>query len=223
MDFWTLGERWPLVQPVIHVTSEAQALEEASRCREAGSDGVFLIGHGMAAEDLASIHLTVRDEVGGFVGVNYLDRDAGRVLCDRPLDAVWADHPGRAHEHLDRDDPTRPLFYAGFAFKYQRQPEDLAAEAAAFTALCDVLTTSGTGTGSAPDVAKLTTIRAAIGDHPMAVASGVTPENAPTILPWVDAVLVATGISASFDRIDPVRLRALLAVRDDLRRPGRSA
>ena len=74
----------------------------------------------------------------------------------------------------------------------------------------DVITTSGPGTGQAAEPAKIAAIRAGAGDHPMALASGVTPENVDDYLPWVDAYLVATGISRDFEHLDPARTRALV-------------
>ena len=47
----------------------------------------------------------------------------------------------------------------------------------------DVVTTSGPGTGKAAAPEKIRTIRQAIGDKPLAIASGVTPENVPDYLP----------------------------------------
>ena len=44
------------------------------------------------------------------------------------------------------------------------------------------------------DVEKVRTLRAGLGDHAMALASGVTPENVRIYLPYVQAFLVGTGI-----------------------------
>lgn len=53
--------------------------------------------------------------------------------------------------------------------------------------------------------------RAAIGnDAPLAIASGVTPDNVSAFLPHVSHILVSTGVSASFHEFDPARLRALV-------------
>jgi predicted TIM-barrel enzyme len=48
------------------------------------------------------------------------------------------------------------------------------------------------------------------GDYPLAIASGITPENIEKYLPYVDYFLVATGISKTFDEFDPEK-RKLLA------------
>lgn len=78
----------------------------------------------------------------------------------------------------------------------------------------DVVCTSGVATGHEADVAKIETFRAAIGDIPLAIASGITPENAKRYAGLVDMILVATGINyeADFYNIDPARLDALLVV-----------
>jgi predicted TIM-barrel enzyme len=81
----------------------------------------------------------------------------------------------------------------------------------------DVVTTSGVATGQEADVGKIETFRRAIGDTPMALASGVTPENAAAYAD-VDCFMVATGINApgNFYDIDPERLAALLRVTREL-------
>ena len=54
----------------------------------------------------------------------------------------------------------------------------------------------------------------AIGDSPLAIASGITLENVSQYLPIADCFLVATGISESFFELDPVRTRELVTVVD---------
>jgi len=53
-------------------------------------------------------------------------------------------------------------------------------------------------------------MKAALGDAPLAVASGITPENVSRHLPFADCFLVATGISRSFIELDPSRARKLV-------------
>lgn len=55
--------------------------------------------------------------------------------------------------------------------------------------------TSGIATGHEADLTKIQTFRDAIGDAPMALASGITPENATEYCGLVDCFLVATGIN----------------------------
>ena len=40
----------------------------------------------------------------------------------------------------------------------------------------------------------------------------MTPENVTDYLPWADCFLVATGISYTFEELDPARVRDLVRV-----------
>ena len=84
----------------------------------------------------------------------------------------------------------------------------------------DVVCTSGIATGQEADLTKIETFRAALGDAPLALASGITPENAHLYAPLVDIFLVATGINfdGDFHNIDPARLNALLEVTRNARK-----
>ena len=73
----------------------------------------------------------------------------------------------------------------------------------------EVVCTSGRRTGVAADVPKVRIMREAIPDVPLALASGVTPENVDGFLPYVEAYLVATGIEERFGVLDPARTKAL--------------
>jgi predicted TIM-barrel enzyme len=74
----------------------------------------------------------------------------------------------------------------------------------------DVVTTSGPGTGQAAALEKIQVMKEALDDFPLAIASGITPENAVQYLPWADCVLVATGISRTFEEFDPQRTQDLV-------------
>jgi predicted TIM-barrel enzyme len=76
----------------------------------------------------------------------------------------------------------------------------------------DVVTTSGKGTGWAADIKKIQKMKQAMGDFPLAIASGVTPENVTTYLPVADCFLVATGISRNFYEFDLAKTRQLINV-----------
>ncbi|MNV53100.1 hypothetical protein D3C71_1452280 [compost metagenome] len=54
-------------------------------------------------------------------------------------------------------------------------------------------------------------MKTAIASFDLAVASGITPENAGTLCEHVDWVLVSTGISATFYEFDPLKAAALRA------------
>ena len=81
----------------------------------------------------------------------------------------------------------------------------------------DVVTTSGIATGEEADLTKIQDFRAGIGDRPLALASGITPDNALSYAD-VDAFMVATGINVpgDFYNIDPERLAALMRITREL-------
>ena len=92
-------------------------------------------------------------------------------------------------------------------------PEHHEAAARQAVPFMDVVTTSGIATGEEADLTKIRDFRAGIGDFPLALASGITPENAHAYAD-VDAFMVATGINhpGNFYDIDPERLAALMRV-----------
>lgn len=192
--------------PVVHCIDETQARRAVNVAMGAGADGVFLINQGgMSARHVAIFATSLPVEM--FVGLNLLgDTAAAQIAADdEAIDAVWSDRCD-----LDGELPRPRMFFGGVAFKYQpRGADEGAAAAAAAGAGVDVVTTSGPGTGEPPTVDKIRTMRAAIGTHALAVASGITPENVEAFLPFVDAFLAATGIESRFGTFDPRRVRAL--------------
>ncbi len=201
------GDRRVLL-PVIHCVHEAQVRLAADVAMESGADGVFLINQGgMHAHEVAHVAGQLREDVA-FVGLNRLGDTVMAVanVSRAKLDAVWSDGCDLPDDQRER----AWLFFGGVAFKYQPAVDDVGL--AAFEAVrdgVDVVTTSGPATGSPPTVEKLAAMRAAIGDHALAVASGITPENVEPFLAHVDAFLVVSGIEQSFGVFDPARVRAL--------------
>ena len=228
----------PAVLPVIHVRDAGQAGRNAAIAIEAGAQGVFLINHDFDHEELVPILREVRTRFPSlWLGANFLavtGRDAfpvlGRLQAEGvEIDACWADD-ARIDERAATDGQIEAaeiaaareasgwtgLYFGGTAFKKQRPIAADDHEGAARTAAAwmDAVTTSGVATGRAADRAKIAAFRRGCGDAPLALASGVTPENAAGYAPDVDAMLVATGINRAGDfyEIDPERLRRLLAV-----------
>jgi len=213
-----------VVLPVIHVESRAQALTNARIAWEAGADGVFLINHGLEYERLLEIHQQVAAaQSGWWIGVNCLDlapEDVFAVVPDS-VHGVWTDNAqveegeeaqpaaGRVLAVQQRHG-WRGLYFGGVAFKYQREVHNLAAACQIASRYMDVVTTSGAGTGQAATVEKIRIMKQALGDHPLAIASGITPENVREYLPYADCFLVATGISRTFSDFEPAKVSALV-------------
>ncbi|MEM6488618.1 MAG: BtpA/SgcQ family protein [Pseudomonadota bacterium] len=227
------GVPGPAVLPVIHVQDSQQTRANIAVAVGEGAAGCFLINHDFGIERFLPI---IRDARAAhpalWLGVNFLavtGRDAFPVLgalaaegCR--IDAYWADD-ARIDEHAARQIQAaeidavraasgwRGLYFGGTAFKKQRpvQPTHWAAAAALAAGHMDAVTTSGAATGIEAGADKIAVFRRAVGDRPLALASGITPENAATYRE-ADAFLVATGINrvGDFYRIDPARLAALM-------------
>jgi predicted TIM-barrel enzyme len=212
------------------VKSEPQALRNAQLARDAGADGVFLINHGIGSRDnlprwkqLTGIYDHLKSRMPGFwMGINCLDlypEDAFKCIPD--VGGLWADNAGINEDAEEQEIPVEVdssrqdrniLYFGGVAFKYQRPVLDLTKAAMLATKHMDVVTTSGKGTGWAADIKKIQKMKQAMGDFPLAIASGVTPENVTTYLPVADCFLVATGISRNFYEFDLAKTRQLINV-----------
>jgi adenine phosphoribosyltransferase len=232
-QFKVLG---PAVLPVIHVQDIQQTLRNIQTAVNEGAQGVFLINHDFAVEQFLPIIREARSAFPAlWLGVNFLGvtgREAFPILgmlqregCD--VDAYWADD-ARIDESLDLNGQAEAdeilrvkeqsgwqgLYFGGTAFKKQREVSsaDYATAASLAAEKMDVVTTSGVATGKKADLSKVQLFREAMHDHPLALASGITPNNVDRYAKDVDAVLVATGInfSGDFYNIDKLKLRQLI-------------
>lgn len=224
----------PVVTPVIHVTDLAQTLTNIGHATRLGAPGIFLINHDFPVDQFLPILKAARKECQGvWLGVNFLAQ-AGRVafpvlgrLQDEgcQIDAYWADDAcmderqprqseAEAIAAIRRASGWQGMYFGGVCFKKQRPVDPGLNEVSARLALpfMDVVTTSGVATGQATDLTKITDFRRGLGKAPLAIASGVTPDNAQHYAADVDCFLVATGINrpGDFYNIDPARLSALL-------------
>jgi hypothetical protein len=152
------------------------------------------------------------------------------------LDGSWCDNPGATsagpsplcreiNEELARvrlDNPEY-LFFGSVAFK-THDPEPNPAQAAVVAMnLGWIATTSGTATGVAPPAEKLEDMKMAVAANDLAVASGITPDNAAELAPHVDWILVATGISETFYTFSPALCKSLRAATLGLNRLSRAS
>jgi hypothetical protein len=204
-------QRDRLFFPVIHPVSEQIALESVATAVACDADGVFVINQGMTSQRLIPLVVRIHERFPSlWLGVNFLGIHpdvALEKITQLPIDGLWADNAGidersHAQPYAERFCEARKrvgwtgLYFGGVAFKYQCDiPDSFLADAArCATPWVDVITTSGSGTGEAISLDKLKSLRKGAGDHPIALASGVTAENVTTFLPYVEAYLVATSI-----------------------------
>ena len=224
----------PAVLPVIHAQDDEQIdrnIETVVRC---GAQGVFLINHDFDVElFLPLIERCRQAHPLLWLGVNFLGvtgRDAFPVLADLesrglPIDAYWADDACIDEQHesqsqaegintIREESGWSGIYFGGTAFKKQRviDPADYFVSGQIAAQWMDVVTTSGVATGAAAEIGKIQAFRQGVGDSTLAVASGITPENVHGYAPYVDAILVATGINLpeDFYNIDRTKLSRLI-------------
>ena len=215
-----------VILPVIHVKDEDQALRNAWLAREAGADGVFLINHGISSDRLFSVLRVVKTEHSDWwVGVNCLGMMPSDIFhyVDNSVSGVWVDNGMIDEESVEQphaqfvskvrtEKHWLGLYFGGVAFKYQRPVKDLVKAATTAQPYMDVVTTSGPGTGMEASVDKIRTMKQALGSFPLAIASGITPENVSDYLEYADCFLVATGVSWSFHEFDLMKLIELVGI-----------
>lgn len=207
--------------PVIHPASHRAAVKAVAVAVEAGAHGVFLINQGLHGEPFFDLVEDVQKRHPGlWVGLNYLGSVYSAVersaTLPEPVRGLWTDGAPLPLKSTQRRlwavEKWEGLYFPGVAFKTHAPvaPKDLPAVVKkAIACGPDVLTTSGRGTGQAADPAFVARFRELAGTHPVALASGVTPENVDAYLPHVDAYIVASGIEDSFGVLNPARTRAL--------------
>lgn len=207
--------------PVIHQLTQETSLSEATIAYEAGVDGVFLISHGGSDHDLIEPAQIIKQRYPTMkVGINCLGmsaQDALETAISAKLDMVWVDDCGVRSDSISSF--VEPLIkmhnlypidlFGSVAFKYQKEdsnPAEAARRAADFGM---IPTTSGSGTGSAPEVEKIKSMQLGLSGNEtkvLALASGMTPDNIDLFLPWATHFLVSTGISKDFYHLDKTLL-----------------
>jgi predicted TIM-barrel enzyme len=218
-----------VVLPVIHVLSSDQAVRNAEIAYAAGADGIFLINHGVKYSALLDTYRAVVSKFPQWwIGINCLDLHPSDIFThiSSQVSGVWTDN-ALIYENMIPQPQAEDvllaiqaghwhgLYFGGVAFKYQHPVEDVALAASIAMRYMDVVTTSGPGTGLAAHIDKIYAMKAAIGKFPLAIASGITPENIIDYLPCADCFLVATGISRNFEELDPVRVKMLVKTVSD--------
>ena len=214
---------------VIHAKTSEQVLRNVEIAYAQGADGVFLINHDGSSHGLLRAYWDVRrDYPDWWIGLNVLGEANTSVLGLAGLHdiaGIWVDDAGvveqgdgsigidKAHYVLQqRRDDWDGLYFGGVAFKYREPVKHPGIVAEAAIPFVNVITTSGDVTGAPPSVEKIRVMRNAIGDFPLAIASGITSENVSDYLPFANCFLVATGIRDSFTELNAARVGELAQI-----------
>lgn len=183
--------------PVIHMLNDAQVNKNIDIVRESGVQKVFIINHVVDVKTLLKCSEQVKSNYPDlWVGVNMLGVDTKDAISQDFdfIDGLWCDQTIRPLDaNLHRK--FLGMFFGGLAFKYQPQPKNLEQASKDAILATDVATTSGIGTGKEADLSKVIAIREYLGDHPMAIASGVSKFNIAKYKGIVNYLLVASSIT----------------------------
>lgn len=192
----------------------------------------------MTLEAFGAVVQEYDEQESRYVGVNILGatslrayRMVHQALSEgnivRAPDGLWVDDATRTGTGNPYDtrlfkDSLSSLrscrLLGGVAFKYTEGYTDSPVEAKNQVEVLhdavDVVTTSGRGTGYAPTVEKIATMREAshLVGKPLAVASGISSDNIQQYRGLIDEVLVASSVETGMysGRFDVVKLRAFI-------------
>jgi len=196
--------------PVIHMVNQNQVMTNVKTCVESGVQKIFIINHQTTSNELISCANKVKETYPNlWIGLNMLDVQAkDAILYEFDFDGLWCDQSIKPDDYKWRK--FKGMLFSGLAFKYQPQPKDLQLACQESILTSDVSTTSGSGTGKAADISKILQIREYLGNHPMAIASGVNQDNIYLYKGVVDYLLVASSITSRGEIIYKDKLEELL-------------
>jgi hypothetical protein len=196
--------------PVIHMVNQNQVMTNVKTCVESGVQKIFIINHQTTSNELISCANKVKETYPNlWIGLNMLDVQAkDAILYEFDFDGLWCDQSIKPDDYKWRK--FKGMLFSGLAFKYQPQPKDLQLACQESILTSDVSTTSGSGTGKAADISKILQIREYLGNHPMAIASGVNQDNIYLYKGVVDYLLVASSITSKGEIIYKDKLEELL-------------
>ena len=197
--------------PVVHPRSKVLCLKAVETALNCQADGIFLVNEGLDAWELLDLIPEIHHKFDSpWIGVNLIGFEPETVvglIIGLPVAGIWSDNAGivesqskqpAAERFLQarQDNAWDGLYFGGLAMKYQRRvaEEQLADAAQRACPFMDMITSSGTETGVAISMEALKRLREGAGSHPIALASGISPENVRHYLPYVDAYLVASSI-----------------------------
>ncbi len=207
---------------VIHSENIEQSIRNSKIAFDNGADGIFLINHDTGPQTLMDIYGAVREFYPyKWIGVNLLGISLLSIFgyVTESVSGVWTDN-SQVYTNMENNQLATSfqtqrsehkwLYFGGTAFKYQHTfGHDPATSAKAALPFMDVITTSGIATGSPPTIKKITAMRNAINDHPLAIASGIDSKNVEAYKEFVNCFLVASSISISHTELDPKKVKEL--------------
>ena len=211
---YTTFNRRKILLPVIHVENTAQALANGKILYENHVMGCWLINHSCTDKVFADAFNNIKATYPGlWVGINYLGPQFAPIkFCTEYLikpDGFWFDNVGvfdndssqgiKIRNQMQKAKLSDVLVFGSICFKYQPQPNSVETTTKTALAICDVITTSGKGTGidhDNSDINKFKTMKSICDKKTyLAVASGISEANIVNILEHVDIFMVNSSIA----------------------------
>lgn len=208
--------------PVIHHTNEFLSMKKAEICAKNKAYGVFIIS--MISDNIGLSGLAKKIKIAFpdlKVGINLLGYSALDSIYESlnySLDMTWSDCPivtgsfitPEAKAIEEEIQNTNHLFFNSVAFKYQSIERNVQQAVLNSKLLQFIPTTSGEATGKAANLTKIKSMKDSLKDYPLAIASGLTPDNIQQYTPYIEFGLVATGISDDFNNFNELKLQEII-------------
>jgi len=215
-----------IVLPAIHARTSKQVIENLKIVEWEWADGFFLVNNKISSPELLNIYRDIQWKFDSlFHWINDLWVSPDQTFLDTAecrTDWIWVDNPRiQAVNGIDETDVIEQakqtvnrkwLYFWWVAFKYQKAiPEKELPHAIDQAKLhMDVLTTSGSATWNAANIDEIKKFHAHAWWFPIALASGITPDNIWSYAPYIDVSIVATWISQDFFNLDRNKLKKLI-------------
>ena len=213
---YSLFNRRKILLPVIHVIDIKQTLINAEILHNNHVQGCWLINHSCSDKVFADAFKQVKTKYPGlWVGINYLGGHFAPIIFSKEFaikpDGFWFDNVGVSDSNATVGIKIRKLMqdsglsdvlvFGSICFKYQTQPKSVEVTTRTAVDICDVITTSGKGTGidhDSSDIDKFRTMKAICDKKAyLAVASGISESNISNIIEHVDIFMVNSSIAVN--------------------------
>ncbi|MCD6252781.1 MAG: BtpA/SgcQ family protein [Thermotogae bacterium] len=136
----------------------------------------------------------------------------------------WNTSVGEVYKYRKLLDATGvKIFFnicAEFASPLDRRPVEEVAKSVVFSSLADAVLISGPMTGRSPDFETLERVKAAVGDVPVLINTGVNLQNVDELLKVADGAIVGTSLKKdgiTWNPVDPERVKRFMERVESLR------
>src|SRR3989344_6457699 len=225
---------------MIHLAGTApvkRALEEISLFEEEGIDGAIIENyHGSIENVLDTLEETKKRGPKLVIGVNILPNQfelAFPVAHDSGADFIQLDYVAGTYnngrrlnvtEYTAEKEKYSDIFVLGGVWPKYYQPvknSNLEIDLLVGMTRAEDIVVTGAGTGQETPIGKIHYFRSVLGDHPLIIGAGLTPENGYEQLSIADGAIVGSCLKTNSRTENPIertRVRELISVVKEVRR-----